>query len=101
MLVVLAAASTILALAPVALHRALFRRRAMADLVRISHRLSRVVLVVTAVTTVGVVLLVLDVAVGPGAGAGGAALAALGLVGLWAVLPARTIAREPRRGTRV
>ncbi|WP_375399587.1 DUF6328 family protein [uncultured Amnibacterium sp.] len=100
-LVVLAAASTIIALAPVALHRALFRRRAMADLVRISHRLVRVSLGVTAVTTVGVVLLVLDVAIGPAAGVAGAALAVLGLVGLWLVLPARTVAGESRRGTPV
>lgn len=100
-LVVLAAASTIVALAPVALHRALFRRQAMADLVRISHRLVRVSLGVTAVTTVGVVLLVLDVAIGPTAGIAGAALTAIGLGGWWAVLPARTVARGSRRGTPV
>lgn len=93
-LVVLAAASTVVALAPVALHRALFRRRAMADLVRISHRLVRVALAISAITLVGVVLLVLDVALGPAAGIAGAAFAALGLLGLWVVLPARTVARE-------
>ena len=100
-LVVLAAASTVIALAPVALHRSLFRRRAMADLVRVSHDLVRVALGVTALTTIGVVLLVLDVAVGLGAGVAAAALAALSQLGQWVVLPARTPERAEarRRGT--
>ena len=86
--------STTVALMPVALHRALFRRRAMADLVAWGDRMLRIGLVCTGVTIVGVVALVFGEVAGPaGAAAAGAVGVVLTLL-LWLALPARV-----RRGT--
>lgn len=83
----LAVLSTIVALMPVSLHRALFRRRAMQSLVAWADRMLRIGLVSTGLATVGVLALVFSAA----AGATGAIVAgALGsaLIGvLWFALP--------------
>lgn len=86
-LVVVAAAATVLALSPVALHRALFRRGAKPQLVRAAHVLLRLALGAIALTLSGTVFLIFDVVVGPVAArvAGGAVLAST--VALWLVLP--------------
>ena len=86
-LVVLAALSTGLGLSPVSLHRALFRRRAKAKLVRIADWLLRATLAGVALVLSGTTLLIFDVVVGRSAGliAGSAAL--LVTAALWIVLP--------------
>ncbi|WP_130416165.1 DUF6328 family protein [Xylanimonas ulmi] len=94
MLVVVAALTTGLAVAPVALHRALFRKHLKARLVTAADHMTRAALLLLAVLVAGVVALVFDVVVGTVAGAvtGGAAIVVL--VGLWAVLPAVIRARR-------
>lgn len=86
-LVVAAATATILALTPVALHRALFRRDAKPQLVFTANVLMRLALAAIALTLSGTVFLIFAVVVSQTAGlvAGGATLVAT--VGMWAVLP--------------
>jgi len=85
-LVSLAALATLLALTPVALHRALFRQRARPFIVRVANRLMRASLVVIALTLTGTALLVFSVVVsltaGIVAGAIVLVLSALGWLGL-------------------
>jgi hypothetical protein len=60
-LVLVAAITTALGLAPVNLHRALFRQHAKADLVRVGHIIVHCTLLGVAIVLVGTVLLVYDV----------------------------------------
>lgn len=60
-LVFVAAVTTALGLAPVNLHRALFRQHAKADLVRVGHIIVHCTLLGVAIVLVGTVLLVYDV----------------------------------------
>lgn len=86
-LVVVAAVATILALSPVALHRALFRRNAKPQLVLAANVLLRLALAAIALALSGTVFLIFDVVVGHVAAliAGGTALVAT--LAMWAVLP--------------
>lgn len=86
-LVVVAAIATVLALSPVALHRALFRRGAKAQLVHAANLLLQLALAAISLALSGTVLLIFDVVSGHPAAfvAGGATLALT--VGLWVVLP--------------
>jgi hypothetical protein len=79
--------TTGLVVAPVAMHRVLFRRRRRELLVESGNRFAMAGLAMLALTVSGVVLLVVDVVVGDRAGwiAGGAIL--LVLTVLWAVVP--------------
>lgn len=94
-LVLLAAVTTGLMVAPVSLHRWLFRKHAKSTLVAGADRFMRIGLVFLALVVAGVVLLVFDVVVsrGPALVASGAILVVL--VGAWFVLPA-VLARERR-----
>lgn len=99
-LVVLSALSSIIALAPVALHRALFQQRAKAEVVRFGHFALVTALATVAVLLVGVVGFVFDVVIG-----GSAfwwALIPLGLLlcVLWLVVPAILRARRRTNGAR-
>jgi hypothetical protein len=67
-LVVVAAAATVLGLAPVSLHRTLFRRKAKAAIVALADRILKVTLVVVALTLSGTILLIFDVVIGRSAG---------------------------------
>lgn len=67
-LVIVAAAATILGLAPVSLHRTLFRRRAKEAIVRIANRILKATIVVVALTLSGTILLIFDVVIGRAAG---------------------------------
>ncbi|BDI22128.1 DUF6328 family protein [Herbiconiux sp. L3-i23] len=86
-LVVLAALSTALGLAPVSLHRALFRKKAKREIVALADRLLQVTLLCVGLLITGVVLLIFDVVVGRTAGvvAGSITLVLLALV--WLALP--------------
>lgn len=97
-LVVLAAVTIVLGLAPVNLHRALFRRRLKPSVVAFGHRALRAQLVGVSLIVVGTVLLVLDVAVDRRAGILGAGLVLI-LILAAAVVP-RLAARESTAGTR-
>lgn len=87
-LVIAAALTTALALAPVSLHRALFRQRAKDVIVRIANRILKLTMGAIGVTLVGTVMLIFDVVVGRAAGlvAGSATLVVICLA--WLVLPA-------------
>ena len=86
-LVALAAVATILALAPVGMHRALFGRRRKPELVRIAARIVRIDLIVIGALTIGVTTLIVDFTVNRTAGVV-ALIAALALVAaLWVALP--------------
>ena len=95
-LVALAALATILALAPVGMHRAWFGRRRKPELVRVAARIVKIDLVVIAALTIGVTTLIIDFTVNRTAGliALVASLVTIGL--LWLVLP-RLIKRAVNR----
>jgi hypothetical protein len=87
-LVLLAASTTGLAVAPVSMHRALFRRHLKRELVTAADRMTRAALVLLALVVTGTTSLVFDVVMGHDAGlvVGGAMLVVLTL--LWLALPA-------------
>jgi hypothetical protein len=86
-LVVLAALTTALALAPVSLHRYLFREGAKAEIVRITNLILKATLVGVALVLTGTVMLIFGVVVGVAAGyiAGGATLVVT--LAIWILLP--------------
>ncbi|MET0590468.1 MAG: DUF6328 family protein [Naasia sp.] len=96
-LVVLAVLSTALGLAPVSLHRGLFRKRAKQKLVDIGHRLLHLTLFCVGLLISGVALLVFDVVVGRTAGIIAGGVAAVLLAVLWLVLP---VANRPQPASR-
>ncbi|GAA5207972.1 DUF6328 family protein [Microbacterium kyungheense] len=95
-LIVLAALSSIVALAPVALHRAVFQQGIKPSVVRYGHIALVTALVTVAVLIVGVVAFVFDVVVGGSAFWWSLLLLAAVLVALWLVVPGiiRVRARE-------
>ncbi|GEN81665.1 DUF6328 family protein [Actinotalea fermentans] len=95
-LVLLAAVTTGLMVAPVSLHRMLFRRRAKSALVTEADRFMRVGLVFLALTVSGVVLLVFDVVTTRAAALTASLLLLAGLVAAWFVLPT-VLGRASRR----
>lgn len=88
-LVVVAVLATLLGLAPVALHRLLFQRRAKGEMVAIADRLIRVTLAAVALLFAGTAGLIFDVAIGPGAALVAVIGALTAAAGLWLGLPLR------------
>ena len=87
-LVALAALATLLALTPVSLHRALFRRQAKPTLVRSANGLLLATLVTVLLTLAGTALLIFDIVAGHPAGfLAGATVFVLGVVA-WFLTPA-------------
>jgi hypothetical protein len=82
-----AALTTALGLGPVSLHRMLFRRGAMAQVVTIGNRLVRATLVGVAAVLTGTTMLIFDVVVGRTAGlaVGGSVLLITALI--WIIVP--------------
>lgn len=98
-LVILSAVSAIIALAPVALHRAVFRHRIKAEVVRYGHAALITALATVSLLLVGVVAFVFDVIVGEtSAWIAAIALAVLILV-LWVVVPLVIRAGRLREGS--
>jgi hypothetical protein len=93
----LAVAATGCLIAPVSLHRILFRRHARAVLVMKSHRLAVIGMLLLACAVIGAVMLVFDVVAGTVASLLVAAVTATALTFLWVVMPfrARAGADEP------
>jgi hypothetical protein len=87
-LVVLASLTTALGLAPVSLHRWLFRRHAKAAIVRIGHGFLQATLVGIALTISGVSLLIFDVVWTRTAGIVAAAVLLVAILLAWVVIPA-------------
>lgn len=103
-LVVIAVLTTALGLAPVSLHRALFRQRVKLVVVQVGHLILRLVLLGVGLVLVGTVLLVFDVVVGLRAALVAAGLTAVLTAG-FAALPAlvlggRSADRRRRRDHR-
>lgn len=94
-----AAAAAILALAPVALHRQLFRKDAKPELVIAANRLMRLALIAIGLTLSGTVFLIFDVVLGHPAGivAGLVTLAVTATT--WSVLPRKMLDTRRRSGT--
>ncbi|GAA3627937.1 DUF6328 family protein [Microbacterium awajiense] len=86
-LVVLAALSTIIALAPVALHRALFQQKAKPNVVSYGHAALVTALVTVAALVLGVVAFVFDVVLGIDAAWIILACLSSVLLALWVVAP--------------
>jgi hypothetical protein len=86
-LVAMAAVATLLALAPVSLHRALFRQQAKQRIVRLANVLLKLTLGAVALTLTGTSMLIFDVVVSRTAGLIAAAVALLLAVLAWLVLP--------------
>ena len=83
----LSAAATALLVAPVALHRMVFRLHARRALVSLAHRCALAGSALLGLALTGVVLLIFDVVAGRTAGVIGAVATFLVLAGLWAVMP--------------
>ena len=79
--------ATGLLIAPVILHRVLFRQHARPELVSAAQRFAILGLGTLGLAVVGVVDLIFDVVVGPIGGIVAAAAGLLVLIGLWVVLP--------------
>jgi hypothetical protein len=88
-------ASTALLIAPVALHRLLFRQHARRALVALSQRFAVAGLALLGLAVVGVVVLIFDVVTGP-RGAVSAAVASIVVFGtLWVGVPLHQRRRSP------
>ncbi len=98
-LVVLAVVATVLIVAPVSLHRLLFRQHLKATLVASADRLARAGLTVLALVLAGVPMLLFDVVVSRAAGLAVGACAVVALLLAWVVLPL-SVARRSRGGRR-
>ena len=81
--------ATLLGLAPVSLHRELFRRRAKKTLVRAADVLLRLTLMAVALVLTGTVLLIFDVVTTRPLAITMASITAVLLVGIWLALPWR------------
>lgn len=86
-LVIVSGLTTALALAPVALHRALFREGAKEWIVRTTDHLVKATLVGVGLALTGTVLLIFDVVLGLAPGITAAAITAVLTVLIWLVLP--------------
>lgn len=95
-LVVLSALSAIVALAPVALHRILFRHRAKPTVVAYGHAALITALTTVSLLLVGVVAFVFDVVVGYGSSWIAAIMLGVVIVILWGAIP--LMLRIRRRG---
>jgi len=95
-LVVLAAVTTALLVAPVSMHRLLFRRGAKSTLVAEADKLMRLGLVFLALVVSGVVLLVFDVVTTRGLALTVSGILLAVLVGTWFVVPKVLARHRPR-----
>jgi len=98
-LVVISALSAIIALAPVALHRFLFRQRAKTAVVGYGHAALITALFTVSVLVVGVVAFVFDVVVGDAAAWWALGILSALIVVLWVVVPATMRARVREKRT--
>ncbi|WP_085477405.1 DUF6328 family protein [Rathayibacter oskolensis] len=93
-LVTVSVTATLLGLAPVSLHRELFRRRAKAALVRAGNVLLRLTLGAVALVLIGTVLLVFDVVTTRPLAITAATVTGVAIVGIWLALPWRLRVRS-------
>jgi hypothetical protein len=96
-LVATAAVTTALALAPVSLHRQLFRKRAKDRIVRAANRILQLALVGVGLTLTGTMMLIFDVVAGHVAGIVVGIATVVMLAALWLALPVRHRLSEDAR----
>lgn len=96
-LVFLAVIVTLLALAPVALHRILFRQRAKPELVGLGSKILLVCLAAASLLFTGIVLFIVDFLLAPPAGIIAASCVFVLLLVIWIVLPLVIRAQRRRR----
>ena len=82
-----AVCSTALLIAPVALHRLLFRQHARAEQVAVAHRLAMAGSALLGLAICGVVVMIFDVVSGLSAAIGGGVAASVLIASAWLVLP--------------
>ena len=80
-------AATIALVAPVAMHRLLFRQRRLKVLVSAAHRLAMAGLVLLGLALVGVTVVITDMVYGRDAAFTGGGIALVAFLALWLVLP--------------
>jgi O-antigen/teichoic acid export membrane protein len=80
-------AATVLLIAPVGMHRLLFRRHRLAVLVAVAHRCTYAGLVLLGLALVGVTVVVFDAVAGATAGIVAGAVALIAFITFWLVLP--------------
>lgn len=97
-LVVFAALSSIVALAPVALHRLVFQQRAKPQVVAYGHAALITALVTVAVLVVGVVAFVFDVVIAVGAAWWIVGALVIVVLVLWVIAPLLIRARQSKEG---
>jgi heme exporter protein D len=95
-LVFLAVVVTLLALAPVSLHRLLFRQRAKIELVRFGSTILIVCLAAASLLFTGIVLFIVDFLLAPPAGMIAAGCVFVVLLVIWVVLPLAVRAQHRR-----
>jgi hypothetical protein len=86
-LVILAGVTTLLGLTPVAIHRALFRRRAMTQLVATGNILLKLTLACVGLILTGTTMFIFAVVVSTGAGIAAGAVTFVATVALWIFVP--------------
>ncbi|UFS60124.1 DUF6328 family protein [Subtercola endophyticus] len=89
------ALATALALAPVSLHRLLFRRNEKQQIVETANRLALVTLVVISLVLTGTIVFIFDIVVGDTAGIVAGVVALIVLALLWLALPLSMRRRVP------
>lgn len=89
--------ATLLLVAPVAMHRVLFRQRRLVTLVSVTHRCAITGLALLGLTLVGVAVVVFDSVAGTRAAWIAGACAAVAMCGLWVVLPVTLRASDDGR----
>ena len=99
-LVFLAVTVTLLALAPVALHRLLFRQKAKAELVGLASKLLIICLAAASLLFTGIVLFIVDFILAPPAGIIAASCVFVVVIVIWVVLPLAIRAQHRRHVTR-
>lgn len=95
-LIVLSGVSAVIALAPVALHRIVFREGMKGDIVAYGHAALMIALAIVSALLIGVVGFVFDVVVDDRAAWTAAVLLALAVAVLWGVIP--LVMRARRKG---
>ncbi|KAA0092694.1 hypothetical protein CIW49_28250 [Mycolicibacterium sp. P1-18] len=82
-----AVAASVLLIAPVGIHRILFRQRRLKSLVSAAHRLAYAGLLLLGLALVGMTVIIFDAVSGQSAGLCAGAIALAGFAAFWVVLP--------------
>ena len=90
--------ATVLALAPVSMHRRYFRQGKKPHMLGVANRMLQAALLVLAIVLTGTVLGICDVVVGRGAGIAGAVVTAIAVVTVWIVVPSTVRVTLPDHG---